>query len=1751
MVYGGIFSHKKRTFWLLIVKKTEILYFSLFYLILFEILYILIFVIKGDIMKKIKIILMLCFCYIFFTNTYAYKLNYVADLSQSEDNGERDIIFYTSVKASPNSLAEYEQFIANGGKRGEYIPISHEVGSLTGSYDIAGIVFQSDKTSLYNDAYEVLPGEYLRIYIPNRIGNQYVYDEKNLKIYTNERNYNVLYADVYDKEINGENITYDYFKHKEYDKYRIVKSENSGVISYKADVSNSSSFGDFRCSFKCENGNVIYKYSITKGYLRIVLFDDSTEDGWVNWVEDVEIDGKKYKKIWFSFVTKTAYTGGVEMKTASEFVEKVYGGKFKDDTNSIVNQINSNINILEGYYEQENIPDSVLSKARETIIDSIGDYESKLKNLTWLAGLKGISSDTFNYQRGNSVLNDYDNFLYIPYEIFEDDVKKHVYVDYLELKDGNLTNLEVAPKQEKPKIYQPEHAINYGNGYITLSVLKKDNNYKEDATNYSLNTDNEKKYEEYKLNLLKGKKFKATYMNTSEVNAKKKVDKEGYIYKYLSLRYYKGEEDQTYDELSAKIKDQEDIEKTSAIINSDNKKPVLVSFIYESAEAKEKVNIEVEHVVEKTKRPLPIAREGNNVEIMDGGDGVVVKDEEGTTDILAKYQAKGITIKTQLKISLLTFSYQDESTNENFNYNGKYKIEFYGADGELLYKPKTFSGRYDGILTGISTGRIDGVKKIKMTYYYSTTPPPSQDDDFKVCTRLEYTSDNSTITNECDGENVGYYPEECTDYEYVNKTLVVPTDMTFRAQIKAPHYYISDKYGIYQSIEFYYKEIKIAIDSSTPNILQGGYHSAGTCVENGKEVPYDGGYTTSLDGYTVMSDEEKEKAEKKVKKYYDAISRNPELFGNAIIVHVGEKIETEKKSYGSPCNMKTADKTVKYQVFKFLCAKIKVVGFKGFYLSGATINNYDGESTQLIGSNKENVIKEISVSSSGISPDKLLNEIRTRFEYEGVIYDEDGPDYVDNGGYYSTSSGELTSFLNKLYDQPSGNGNRSIGEEWVDDFNSREYDPIKSGELRADGDKYNGERLSIAKVLYKNYFLVFNEKGEKPSNYYGHLRLNAADTEKEDAYNNAVSNSDFSDSDIEGLIQDRNLYESKILRQRCSSAGPDAIQCAEGVKNKIESIINAKSELDDYIRENYAGSEIEQETKSVESQTNTAGVNILNPATMDTPDLKSTEELVSHTIGGEKIYNLQVGVASEVTPKLAQSDNVYGNELTNKERKSYIKYYIYLFNFPIEAYDSESNGWYIKKVQVNNRNSDDESLYDKAGALKFTPTGTNINKNGTNYNTSQVNIDTDRIRVIAVTKNVPTIEEALNYVLRVVINNKNEYFTISKLVCSDKTRLTTNNEQFSILLNLGAKIRYDANYISEVELSRGLTTTNISRVYGFRITDCTDVNYKNVFRKNTNGVNENTGVVYYSGFKILDVFTNSYSSVSNQKNTLPIGPYKHTNSTYVEAPKIGYRISFDLKTSGYYRGYLSDSNQSRKIVILPRLYYISKDGKNFIEDVDAYYKNAAGKYVKLQEATQSQVDLSKTYKDIANGGNILNGYQISFTPNDGYRNVLNLGITSVEDFFTKEKRNLNTSSIVLTHDMMCTNYDGFVQSWYGEYKLPNSTILVKSGETNLNNKLQDGYVGVIFYIGVVERASGRDIVISYNTSDKNVENQTNTTQWDYEGYLGFSTPGSELNGNLSIQLAKGKWSINNDIYQKIKGTVALFDLDNRAASDFD
>ena len=131
-------------------------------------------------------------------------------------------------------------------------------------------------------------------------------------------------------------------------------------------------------------------------------------------------------------------------------------------------------------------------------------------------------------------------------------------------------------------------------------------------------------------------------------------------------------------------------------------------------------------------------------------------------------------------------------------------------------------------------------------------------------------------------------------------------------------------------------------------------------------------------------------------------------------------------------------------------------------------------------------------------------------------------------------------------------------------------------------------------------------------------------------------------------------------------------------------------------------------------------------------------------------------------------------------------------------------------------------------------------------------------------------------------------------------------------------------------------------------------------------------------------------------------------------------------------------------------------------------------------------------------------------------------------------------------------------TYYGEYKLPNSTIAVEvdeNGTYDINSPLKDGYIGVVFdivvYSGKVNIGSNsQDVILSYSKDTK--ENQPNTSQWDYEGFLGFTDYGNRVkDGTLTMKLEKGTWKITDEIYNKIKGTVMLYDLDQRAATDYE
>lgn len=532
---------------------------------------------------------------------------------------------------------------------------------------------------------------------------------------------------------------------------------------------------------------------------------------------------------------------------------------------------------------------------------------------------------------------------------------------------------------------------------------------------------------------------------------------------------------------------------------------------------------------------------------------------------------------------------------------------------------------------------------------------------------------------------------------------------------------------------------------------------------------------------------------------------------------------------------------------------------------------------------------------------------------------------------------------------------------------------------------------------------------------------------------------------------------------------------------------------------------------------NNTKVNVYTPLVIGDAKIVS-EGSVNHSNKDQGI--IQKNTKFTLTPTIASGKNSGYAKIKSEDTYKYLSHYIVMFDFDVQL----TNGRVIKageKIRV-----------EKGGSIEATPSS-GFDENSENK-TDSLSSSGNHVKIIGVTYNLPSSNFENAVLDKVTITStKDEHVDNNYII--QVTYLCDGNKKVNHA-DLGLNMSQDSNYFAKVTQD----IINIGRIYDFEVTDCLDVNFKNVFRNinsTTGEVNSITGTVYFSGIKQLRIYGNGNNVITDRTNIdkvpskliIPLGPYKHTAGNYVQAPKLGYRISFDLKTSGKYSKSDSSDN-SRYIEIKPSYYYISKDGNTFNDNIELYYKNSSGKYVKF----------------------IGSGYTIYFKPNDGYRyGTTNETTSNISTMSTKlEPLKIGSDSFRLTDDMMSTSDDNYIQSWYGEFKLPNSTLALPSGESDLNKALTNGYIGVKFNITCVDTKN--DIRVSYNQNDKST-GKGNTSQWDYEGFMGFSTPGADMPANsLGLQLESGTWKIaDNNMYNKIKGTVVLYDTDNRAANDFE
>ena len=560
----------------------------------------------------------------------------------------------------------------------------------------------------------------------------------------------------------------------------------------------------------------------------------------------------------------------------------------------------------------------------------------------------------------------------------------------------------------------------------------------------------------------------------------------------------------------------------------------------------------------------------------------------------------------------------------------------------------------------------------------------------------------------------------------------------------------------------------------------------------------------------------------------------------------------------------------------------------------------------------------------------------------------------------------------------------------------------------------------------------------------------------------------------------------------------------------------------------------------VKNSTNEHFINLYTPIKMDIPEVVITSEQdINHS--NTSATTVIMGDDASFEVRLRCSDSNFFQGVGDVDKARFVKYYYLLFDF-----DVIHNG----------------RLYTKGTAIRMTNTAEFLG--GITYFRGQVapnetlsrDSSNHKIIVIAEASNAPEgplVEgsRTITQLLQAIADQEEAIQILHTKTTAERQYLNDsgdNEANFSNDLE-HAESHTPANYTGGVAMysdgyyyaMRTVVVRTVSRIYDLRITDCTDLAYKSVFR---NSNNELIGNNYFSGTRRMFVYANGnkefttimsrsgddlYIYGTSSTKTLPLGPYKHNTATYTKAPKLGYRIAFDLKTSGFY---MADGNDvtSRRIIIKPSYYFITKDGNTIIRDIDLYYRDQTDRYRNFE------------------GSN----YTIYFTPNDGYRLKSNSTTSNVDSMTTKSTAlNLGSSNgeFYLNDYMMSSEDSNYIQSWYGEFKLPNTTIAVRKGD-NVNNILTDGYIGVKFDITCSDTVL--DETISYNSPNKNAGSQVNTTQWDYEGYLGFANPGQPITEttSLRLQLEKGIWVISDqDTYDFVKGTVVLFDADDRASDD--
>lgn len=222
--------------------------------------------------------------------------------------------------------------------------------------------------------------------------------------------------------------------------------------------------------------------------------------------------------------------------------------------------------------------------------------------------------------------------------------------------------------------------------------------------------------------------------------------------------------------------------------------------------------------------------------------------------------------------------------------------------------------------------------------------------------------------------------------------------------------------------------------------------------------------------------------------------------------------------------------------------------------------------------------------------------------------------------------------------------------------------------------------------------------------------------------------------------------------------------------------------------------------------------------------------------------------------------------------------------------------------------------------------------------------------------------------------------------------------------------------------------------------------------------------------KILSLPTDNINN-EYKADRLPVGQENQKKSNeakkYNSAIKKGTKVYFSVNTKGI---------ANSEIKIVPKYYYIAKDNTKLVE-VDAFVKNAAGKYVKLNgNRTSTTSNPNKMTKEFGQeklkAKNLYSGIKFDTTSSIGAYQLIKLGNAFKFPYLNylkiEEKDAFGAGKKWKGKEDENTIYKA-VSHWYGDYMIPGDAQFAPAGTSeaqavNMFKNYNDGYILITFKI---------------------------------------------------------------------------------------